>query len=102
MANVRFGSEADINACPWDIADIEPPGSEPAALVSVEAEPWSRGARVVIESVVARARLSFEFFHFLPSRTLPKIAASAMTIKPTTHRLRAIVKNRRRNAIFKF
>ena len=30
-----------------------------------------------------------------------KIAASAITINPTTHRLRATVKNRKRNAILK-
>jgi hypothetical protein len=41
------------------------------------------------------------FFNFQSSRTLPKIAASAITINPTTHRLRATVKNRKRNAIVK-
>jgi hypothetical protein len=43
----------------------------------------------------------FGFFNFQSSRTLPRIAASAMTINPTTHRLRTTVKNRKRNAILK-
>ena len=41
------------------------------------------------------------FFNVPPPRTLPKIAASAMTINPTTQRLRATVKNTRMNAIFR-
>jgi hypothetical protein len=41
------------------------------------------------------------FFNFQLSRTRPRIAASAMTINPTTHRLRATVKNKKRNAIIK-
>ena len=42
------------------------------------------------------------FFNFQSSRSLPRIAASAMTIIPTTHRLRATVKNRKMNAFLNF
>ena len=41
------------------------------------------------------------FFNFQSSRTLPRIEESARTINPTTHRLRTVVKSRKKNAIHK-
>ena len=41
------------------------------------------------------------FFNLQSSRTLARIEESARTINPTTQRLRATVKNRKRNATLK-
>ena len=65
--------------------------------------PWSaaRDDGQSPKSVISRTRFSFGFFEFPVVAHLPRIEASARTINPTTHRLRATVKNKKRNAIIK-
>jgi hypothetical protein len=59
----------------------------------------ARGGGALGAAVGRGSRLGF--FNIQSSRTLARIEESARTINPTTQRLRATVKNKKRNVILK-